>query len=107
MRGISRRNKRHRVPREHDAYGVNGRSNNNGAWSSVGADRSCVRPATRKLRTTGLCAHFLEMARCPDRSTVRAASRADTRKVRPYERGGRAPIKTRVAGRADTREVQA
>ena len=29
-----------------------------GAWSCVGADLSCVRPATSKLRTIGLCALF-------------------------------------------------
>src|SRR5882757_5934713 len=33
-------------------------SDKQSAWSCVGADLSCVRPATSKLRTIGLCAHF-------------------------------------------------
>src|SRR6266446_3763162 len=40
----------------------------------------------------------LETARCPDRSTLSVASRADTRKVRPYESGGRALIAKPVTG---------
>src|SRR5438128_4944940 len=43
----------------------------------------------------GLCALFLRApatAWCSDRSTSPVARRADTRKVRPYEPGGRALI---------------